>query len=240
MTQLVSIIIPVYNRIEVFEKTLESVFAQDYENIEIIVVDDGSFPSIFNFQFEIFNDSRIKWFRQENKGAPSARNKGFELSKGNYVIFWDADIMAEPYMLSKMVNKLEQHKDVSFVYCNHKIGKKKMPAQVFDIEALKQCNYIHTTSMIRRRDVVRWDESIKRFQDWDLWLSMVRNGGKGIWIDEYLFEIIENGTMSSWLPKFAYKKPWKYMPCWSNRVKKYEEAKKIIREKHNKNCRIVW
>src|SRR3989339_2236691 len=102
MPKLISIIIPVYNRVEIFEKSLLSAIQQNYENKEIIVVDDGSIPAISNFKFQISNDLQIKWFRQDNAGAPSARNKGFRESKGDYLIFWDADIEAESDMLEKM------------------------------------------------------------------------------------------------------------------------------------------
>jgi glycosyltransferase involved in cell wall biosynthesis len=180
-------------------------------------------------------------FRQENKGAPSARNKGLEFAKGEYVIFWDADVVGRADMLQKMVDKLEVDKITSFVYCNHLLHisnniyhtTKKMCARAFDIESLKKVNYIHSTSLIRRQDAIKWDENLKRFQDWDLWLTMSEQGKKGVWLDEYLFEIISSGGMSRWLPSCAYKKPWKYLPWFRKEVRNYENAKRIIVEKHH-------
>ena len=54
----------------------------------------------------------------------------------------------------------------------------------FDTQKLKQNNCI-LTSLIRK-DAIKWDESLKRFQDWDLWLSMAEKGKTGVWVDEYL------------------------------------------------------
>jgi len=236
MPKLVSIIIPVYNRVEIFEKSLLSAIQQNYENKEIIVVDDGSVEG--NVESGIWNVKKntnvnIIYYRQENKGAPVARNKGFELSKGDYLIFWDADIEAESDMLEKMAKKLDKKQDLSFVYSSFNLGKKKMLAKKFSPIELQKNNYIHTSSLIRREDFPLFDEKLKRFQDWDLWLNMVELGKKGEWIDEYLFTIISTGIISGWLPKFAYKKPWKNLPWWSEKVRNYEKAKKIIVEKHH-------
>ena len=132
-----------------------------------------------------------------------------------------------------MAKKLDKKQDLSFVYSSFNLGKKKMLAKKFSPIELQNNNYIHTSSLIRREDFPLFDEKLKRFQDWDLWLNMVELGKKGEWIDEYLFTIISTGIISGWLPKFAYKKPWKNLPWWSEKVRNYEKAKKIIVEKHH-------
>ena len=62
-------------------------------------------------------------------------------------------------------------------------------------------------SLIRRKDFPQsgWDESIKKLQDWDLWLQMLSEGKTGLWIPQVLFTIIPGGHISTWLPAFAYK-----------------------------------
>ena len=63
---------------------------------------------------------------------------------------------------------------------------------------------------------------------------MAEQGKKGVWIDEYLFKATpKKAGISSWLPSFAYKKPWKFLPLFRKRVKKYEKARKVIEEKYN-------
>ncbi|PIR76404.1 MAG: hypothetical protein COU32_02205 [Candidatus Magasanikbacteria bacterium CG10_big_fil_rev_8_21_14_0_10_42_10] len=226
---MISVVIPYYNHKEALQRSLASLQAQTFQDIEVIIVDDGS-----ENKLEIGDsEMNIHLVHQENKGAPSTRNKGFELSKGEYVIFWDADLIAKPDMLATMQDALEKNIDASFVYSNFIFGKKKMAAQPFDITSLKQQNYIHSSSLIRRKDAITWDESLKKFQDWDYFLTLVEQGKKGVWIDKYLFEIETGGTMSEWLPRFAYHAPFKWLPGIAKRVQKYERAKKIIQKKHH-------
>ncbi len=226
MKGLVSIVIPVYNHLKELNDALASIDKQTYKNVEIIVVDSGS-------DEKLLESKKYKLIRKENKGAPSARNSGLDVAKGEYIIFWDADIVAESTFLEKLTNVLEKNREASFAYTNMSFGKRKMPAQEFDVDLLKKRNYIHSTSLIRRVDAIRWDESLKRFQDWDLWLTMSEKGNVGIWIDEYLFVAqTRKGSISNWLPSFAYKKPWKWLPWFSGRVKLYEKAKNILFNKH--------
>lgn len=230
---LISIIIPVYNHLPELKKSLESISRQTYRDFEVIIIDDGSEKGIEKeIKKEKYNFS-ISSFHQENSGAPAARNYGFKLSKGEFVIFWDADILAQPEMLQKMHNVLTIHPEASYVYSDFYYGIKKMPAGKFDAERLKKENYITTATLIRREDVVEWDESLKRFQDWDYWLALLDKNKIGIYIPEYLFATIPHKSgISKWLPKFAYKKPWRYLPIFSKKVKAYEEAKNIILKKH--------
>lgn len=239
MSQLISIVIPVYNHFDKLGKTLESIFNQTYKDLEVIVVDDGSDKEFQISDFpacrqagRIKNSDLVKLIRQENKGAPVARNRGMDEAKGDYVIFWDADLIARSDMLEKMKRALDENPEASYSYCNYKFGFKKMPAREFDPDALKKVNYIITTSLIRKKDAIRWDESLKKFQDWDLWLTMFEQGKKGVWLNEYLFDVQTGGTMSTWLPSFAYKVPFKWLPFVRGKVKKYEEAYKIIKNKH--------
>jgi hypothetical protein len=87
--------------------------------------------------------------------------------------------------------------------------------------------YIHTTSLIRRDHFVGFDPSLKRFQDWDLWLTMMEKGDHGYYLPEILFTVSAGGTMSHWLPKFAYRLPW------LKKVKQYLAAEQIIKAKHH-------
>jgi len=71
-TSLISIIIPVYNRVDDFRAALHSILSQSHKDIEIIVVDDGSSEDV---KKEV-SDKEITYIRQENRGAPAARNRG--------------------------------------------------------------------------------------------------------------------------------------------------------------------
>jgi glycosyltransferase involved in cell wall biosynthesis len=175
----------------------------------------------------------IRLIRQKNSGAPAARNRGFAESSGQYVIFWDADVVAEPDMLAKMLQALESNKTAAYAYCNFYMGYKKMKAQEYSLPSLQTCNFICTMSLLRREAFPGFDESLRRFQDWDLWLTIAERGGSGVWVPEFLFRIIQHGgSMSSWLPSFAYKSPWKYLPIIRGQVRRYHEAEQVVRQKH--------
>ncbi len=231
---LISVIIPVYNHAKMLRRSLSSLGNQTYTHFEVIVIDDGSQEPVVITNWGLSDDYPVKVIRQEHAGAPSARNHGFREAKGEYVIFWDSDVVAQPDMLKKMLAALEKHPHASYAYSNFLYGWKQMPASEFDPELLKKINYIHTTSLIRKKDMLSWDESLKKFQDWDLWLTMLTHHRTGVWIPEYLFYAVPHKSgLSSWLPAFAYKKPWRYLPWIYSRVKRYQEGLAIIRKKHH-------
>jgi glycosyltransferase EpsJ len=100
MSDLVSIIIPVYNSVKYLDKTLDRVINQIYKNIEIILVDDGSTDGSGKMCDDFAaKDIRIKVFHQANSGPSVARNKGIEIAKGKYIGFVDSDdlIAVETY-----------------------------------------------------------------------------------------------------------------------------------------------
>ena len=109
---LVSIIIPVYNRQDLISQTIESVLKQKYSNFECIIIDDGSVDntiSIINYIVE--KDSRIKLFtrpRLLKKGANSCRNYGFTLAKGEYIIWFDSDDIMPYESIYVRVCKIKQ------------------------------------------------------------------------------------------------------------------------------------
>lgn len=89
---LVSIIVPAYNEEKNIKKCINKLLDQTYKNIEIIIIDDGSKDSTLSIcNLIASNDNRVKIFSQPNSGASIARNHGLEVSKGEYIIFVDAD-----------------------------------------------------------------------------------------------------------------------------------------------------
>lgn len=234
MENLISVIIPVYNHTEHLQEVLDGLFRQSYGHIEIIVVDDGSTPEVKSSDFRVPVSFGVTWLRQKNKGAAAARNFGFSHAQGEYVFFCDADVILSPNTFLSLYQGLEKDKSASFAYCDHYFGVKRFPSRVFDREALKKNNYITTMSLIRSKDFCGFDESVKRFQDWDLWLTLLEQGKHGIYVSGFLWKaFIHRGGMSAWLPSYAYKFPFKYLPWFFWKVRAYEKAKRIVQEKHN-------
>jgi glycosyltransferase involved in cell wall biosynthesis len=231
---MISIIIPVYNGAKTIINTVKSIEAQTYRDFEVIIVNDGSRDntrSVFERFLESFKVGNNYYFiNQENKGAPAARNRGLKESRGSYILFCDCDAILKSDALEKMLQALESRPEIAYVYSSFYWGNKLFKLWPFDADRLKKMPYIHTMSLIRREFFPEggWDESIKKLQDWDLWLTMLENGHGGFFIDEALFKIKPGGTISSWLPAFAYK-AFPFLPA----VKKYKKAMKIIKDKHN-------
>jgi glycosyltransferase involved in cell wall biosynthesis len=232
--ELISVIIPIYNQARVLRRSLVSLLQQTYRPLEVIIVNDGSTDNFSSVMDEIlasdrFKDLKIKVINQSNQGGPAARNHGFNESVGQYVIFWDADTIAKPEMLEMMYRALVENPNASWAYSQFCFGWKKMRGAEFDFETLKKNNYIDVTSLIRRNDFVPFDEGLKRFQDWDLWLTLAKQGKSGKFIAKVLYKKITNPVgISSWLPSFFFQLPWK-----TTKVKKYEAATQIIKQKHH-------
>ena len=230
---LVSIIIPTYQHASSLPMCLDSIFDQTYQNIEIIVVDDGSTDDTLE-DLSKFKD-RIHIIKQENQGSNPARNRGWKVAKGDYVIFCDADVAMRPDMIEKMYQALENKVDASFAYSAFTFGWKTFHGVKFDANKLREHNYIHTTSLVRAKDFPGFDPEIKRLQDWDVWLTMLENDKTAVLVDEVLFSVDIAGASrigSSWLPSMAYQIPWKFFRWTPERVKKYEQAHQIISSKH--------
>lgn len=101
---LVSIIIPVYNKEKYLDKCIQSAVNQDYNKIEIIIINDGSKDNSEKIINEwVKKDKRIKYLSQENKGVSCARNKGISISKGEYIFFLDADDILTENAITSLV-----------------------------------------------------------------------------------------------------------------------------------------
>lgn len=233
MEGLISVIIPVYNHRQHLREVLDALNKQTYTNLEVIVVDDGSTVPIVEANFASSMQFPFVCVRQENAGAAAARNFGFALSQGEYVIFLDADVIASPEMLWRLLEGLQKNEEASYAYSDHYLGAKRFSARSFDAAALKKNNYITTMSLLRRKDFVEWDESLKRFQDWDMWLSLLESGKYGVYVSGFLWRAYPHkGGMSDALPSYAYKFPFRYLPWFFGKVRSYERAKRIVQEKH--------
>lgn len=188
---LVSIVIPHYNCHELLDKCLSTIARQSYSCIEVIVVDDGS-------EDQKATREIIKTYKhlipamalhlQENKGAPAARNAGAKHAIGEYLFFCDSDVFLYDQSIELLVRCLIGNHDADFAYGGFIWGNSRVTPVPYDEKKLKQNNFVTTMSLLRRAKFPGWDENLKRSQDWDLWLTVVDNGGKGVCCGQYLFE----------------------------------------------------
>jgi len=224
--KVIDIVIPVYNQAHSLLECLDSIRKQTFQDYTITIVNDGSTDDIQSV-LQNLDATDIIYIEQKNKGAAAARNRGARHAKASYLLFCDADIVMKPDMLESMVNALKKNSEIMYVYSSFFYGLKKFKPGKFSVEKLQQGPFIHTTSLLKKESFVGFDESLKRFQDWDLFLTMSKKGYYGEWIPKCLYTIKTHGTISKWLPSFAYK----WLSGISS-VKEYNNAVKIVKDKH--------
>ncbi|MBK1641135.1 hypothetical protein CKO12_04455 [Chromatium okenii] len=113
---LVSVIVPAYNCTKYIPETLSSLFNQDYPNIEIIVVNDGSKDDTLELLKSY--GKKIVLIDQNNAGAPGARNAGIRAACGEFIAFCDSDDLWASNKVSSQITYLNQHSSVGMVYCH--------------------------------------------------------------------------------------------------------------------------
>ena len=210
MNELISVVIPSYNRKNTILSCIRSVLEQTYSNLEVIVIDDGS----TDYTYTLFNDSfddRVKFFRyEENRGACYARNLGAELSSGAYIAFQDSDDIWKKTKLAKELSYLKKE-NADMVFCGmnrkdpiHKTSK-YYPDETFRsdrniLAQLLENNAVSTQTILIKREVInkiKFDVSFKRYQDWDFALQAASSGIKIAYLAEGLVDSTIQGNSIS-------------------------------------------
>lgn len=199
---LVSVVVPHYDCLDYLPKCLASLSRQTYRCMQVLVVDDGtSAKASVQHAIEAFRPvlPALELIRHnKNQGAPAARNTGAANARGEYLFFCDADVELYSEALEVLVRALLQDEEASFAYGGFAWGAQLVPPKEFNEEKLRQHNYVSTMSLLRRAAFPGWDESLKRHQDWDLWLTVLDNGGRGVCCGKFLFETpVREGGISS-------------------------------------------
>lgn len=188
----VSVIIPVYNRERRIGRAIESVISQTYQDVEILVIDDGSIDGTPRV-LAGFGD-QIVYLRQENRGPYAARNVGVVRASGEYIAFLDSDDIWYPPKLEKQVAILRREPEVGLVYTNGywvdepSDGRSGEARRLLsDIHALHsgdvfrdliRNNFVGTSSVVVRRacflESGGFDETVPLAADYYKWLQIAR------------------------------------------------------------------
>lgn len=185
MEELVSVIIPAYNRASTITRAIDSVLNQTYKNFEIIIVDDGSLDNTKQL-VESIKDKRMVYIKHPlNEGGSAARNTGIKVAKGQYIAFLDSDDEWLPEKIEKQLNlfrKLDNSFGVVYtgfyVINKNEIIKEFTPKKrMYVLNDLLMSNCIGTLSSVMVRvdylNIIRgFDETFKSCQDWDLYIRL--------------------------------------------------------------------
>ncbi|WP_114782253.1 glycosyltransferase [Botryobacter ruber] len=180
---LVSVIITCYNQALFLQEAVASVWQQEYPAVEVVVVDDGSVDATGEVAAQC---GGINYLHQYNQGLSAARNTGIRNSRGELLMFLDADDWLLPGAISTNVRYMQQHPQLAFVSGGHdkvfedvNLVKPDITSVTDDhYRRLLQGNYIgmHATVMYRRWvfDEFQYDTSLNCCEDYDLYLKIAR------------------------------------------------------------------
>ena len=180
---LVSVIIPTYNRAWTLKDALDSVLLQDYPNIELLVIDDGSEDDTQGLLETYKNEITV--LRQENKGVSAARNKGIKQSRGEFIALLDSDDAWDKRKISCQMGFFKDHPEALICQTqeiwirngkkvNPKIKHKKPSGMIFE-PSLDLCLVSPSAVMMKRQlfDMKGYfNENFWVCEDYDLWLRV--------------------------------------------------------------------
>lgn len=189
MPALISVIIPAYNCEETLARAVDSVLAQDYEPVEIIVVDDGSTDGTAEVA-RGFGEA-VRLIVQENAGPGVARNRGVEAARGEFIAFLDADDEYLPGRLAKGLAPLVEDRGLALSHCQCMLtlpdgreelsGERFLRMEPFRPERVLNPLYHSTPSATMRRDVFLelggFDVTLRNREDHDLWMRVQESYG---------------------------------------------------------------
>jgi glycosyltransferase involved in cell wall biosynthesis len=209
MSELVSIVVPMYNSARFIEKTIERLVSQTYSPVEIILVDDGSTDGTFAFAEELTRPFRgVRCYRKENGGVASARNYGIQRATGCYVAFCDHDDHWSRQKLARQVPLFGADPAVGLVYSPVRavdgqgaILKDRMPDTLYEGEVLERLlcwNFIPFSSAVVRKacfDLLggfREDPLMHGSDDRNMWIRLATRFRVRC-CDEVLVDLVRHG-----------------------------------------------
>ncbi len=245
---LVSIIVPLYNRASLISETIDSLIKQSYDNIEIIIVDDGSTDNSFDIAFSyIENNRKIKVVRRPSnlpKGANTCRNLGLSMARGQFIKWIDSDDLLSPIAIEVQLNNLiSSNADVSICRSMKFVQKDKHGEKIFlsewgkidtypSIDNFSNYQFIwHTCSGLWDVRFLKkglfWDEDLKNSQEWLFHLQSIIIGVKVSVLDDFLSYVrIHEDNMSN---KSNKKGIYYYHEC----LARYKAVKSLLSNNHN-------
>ena len=201
---LISVIVPCYNQAQYLDECLQSVLDQTYPNWDCIIVNDGSPDNTEEVAKKwLEKDARFKYYYKENRGLSSARNFGIGKAEGEWILPLDSD----DYISNDYLDLAKNHfanQDLKVIYCEaQKFGvlNENWKLKEFSLFNLAVENLIFCSAFFRKEDwekVGGYDENLLHgLEDWDFWISLLKNDGKVLKLNEicFFYRIKENSML---------------------------------------------
>ena len=194
----VSVIIPAYNHARFLGEAIGSVLAQSFQDFELIVVDDGSIDNTKEVAAS-FQDNRVRYIHQQNRGVAAAQNVGVRNSSGEYVAILGADDVWLPRKLELQVELLDSRPEIALVCSDfyifddrtgavlgrfwhnepfgYRVNAEKASRRPLTEMLSRGCFIAPQVAMVRRwvfNEVGCFDESLRAYEDWDMFVRIVQ------------------------------------------------------------------
>lgn len=181
----VSIVIPCFNSEKYLLETINCVISQTFIDWECILINDESVDNTESIILKVLSiDNRFKYIYQKNTGVCIARNNAIKAATGDYILCLDADDLISDNFLEETIKILDSNSNIKIATSIVKFfGRSKGILNVisYDIPVLLASNQLVVTSLFRRTDFDRvggFNVNMKDgFEDWDFWISILKNGG---------------------------------------------------------------
>ena len=220
LQERVSVIIPCFNSGLTLRRSVDSIINQNWFNIEIIVIDDGSNDEYTLTQIlKLRKHPQVKLVTQNNKGLASARNAGIRKATGKFILPLDADDWLDSNAISTMIKAYESSKEFVIVYSNIKLhGEKTKLKNTFsnEFEQLfsNQLPYCMLFPRLVFEQHGNYDENLRQgLEDWDLNIRLIIGKQKFLKVNESFFNytvsnsgMLKSKTMSSYVSLWRYLK----------------------------------
>jgi len=205
----ISVIVPCFNHGEFLPEAVASVTSMNRDDVELIVVDDGSTDERTRKEMDVLEATGIFVIRQEHKGLAAARNAGISASRGEYILPLDADNRIRPAYIEHGIRVLDANPKVGVVYGDQyriphngandprrPLGRAS-PGPLLP-SRLMACNYIDACAVYRR---VIWEQNggydatmpFQGLEDWDFWLGALEHGWEFHYVPQILFDYRVSG-----------------------------------------------
>jgi glycosyltransferase involved in cell wall biosynthesis len=215
MLNTVSIIVPCYNQAQYLPDALDSVLAQTFSDWECIIVNDGSPDNTEEVALNYAKtDPRFIYVKKDNGGLSSARNYGIAHSHGKYILPLDADDKIHPFYIRECVDLLDADENIKLVYALGELFGDETGLWIltdYTLEELARRSIVYCSAIYRRVDFDRTtgysEDMIYGLEDWDFWVSILKNGGDVVRIPKiYFYYRAKRGSMARSLDpaKFDY------------------------------------
>lgn len=215
MSSLVSVIIPTFNRGHCIKKAVESVLAQTYQNLQVVVIDDGSTDSTRDVLAGI-KDSRLQYVHTKNEGNYFARNTGLAQAKGDFISLLDSDDCYVPQKIAVQLDRFKNNPDLGLCCSNVYVKHQNIPDKVFEdaahsfhfdidneggfLEKAIESNFIVTSTVMIRKECVRrvgiFNTQFQNAMDYEYFLRIVFNFQALYMKDKLVERLIHSNSVS--------------------------------------------